>query len=107
VQVNTNKVVAPKKANIPPATRGQKLPDWASAKNLFDITQKFGEKVKLGFDENSNDWVVDSHSKWTRVSVDAVSVYKEKKEGDILELMVAANQQKRDGNLPIEYRPIQ
>ena len=85
----------------------QKLPSFASVKNLFASSQKYSEKVKLGNDEFNKDWIVDSHGQQTRVSYAALTKIKETKEGEFLDLLVAANMNKRDGKIGKDYRPIQ
>jgi hypothetical protein len=84
-----------------------KLPAFASVKNLFSASQKFNEKVKIGYDAKTLDWIVESHGFQTRVSQTALAKIKETKEGEFLDLLVAANQNKKTSKIPAEYRPIQ
>lgn len=82
------------------------LPAFATMENLVAATQKYSEKVKLGFDESTKDWIVESHGCQTRVSVSALSSGKEQKKGEWLDLLVMANMNKKAGSLKMDYRPI-
>ena len=97
-------------AAVPPSV-GRKvngsLPSFASIKTLFNTSQKFGEKVEVLVDQNNNDWIVKSHGKSTRVAFESLKSYKEKNDGEILELLVAANLQKKEKGMVESYRPIQ
>ena len=85
---------------------GNKMPAWGTAMVLFNISAKYNEKVVIRFDAVIDGYHVHSHGKSTFVKSSAVQGLTEKKEGEILDLMVSTNQQKQAGQLVDNYQPI-
>jgi MoxR-like ATPase len=89
------------------SSSAHQLPAFANVSNLTKVVHKFGEKVLVNYDAANDDWIVESHSHQTRISNTAVnSGNKEKTEGEWLELLVSANAAKKNGSIPLDYRPI-
>jgi MoxR-like ATPase len=80
------------------------LPVWANPKNLFDISTKYNESVRIS--ETTADYIIMSHGQTTEVDKLTLSTQKEKNPGEFLDVLVGANQAKKMGQIPVDYRPI-
>jgi hypothetical protein len=80
------------------------LPQWANPKSLFDIATKYNESVRIT--ENAADYFINSHGQTTAVDKLILVVQKEKSPGAFLDVLVGANQAKKMGQVPVDYRPI-
>ena len=96
--------IPPQVANT--STNSKKLPSWANAVVLLQMTQKYNEKIGIMHDGLNDDWIVSTHGHQTAVQANALAKQKEKSAGHFLELLVSCNKEKAAGNIKPEYRPI-